>query len=250
MKKLISTAALVIFAGLAPTLLLAQTTDTNTVSNSNTNTVSNPDTNIVSNPGTNTVSNTDTNTVPNTDTNTVPNTIPNAVSNTDTNSNSNTVTNRPHGNNNGSFTRADARWLSQAAAGSLHEIAAGNLAQTNSANPDVQALGALLVADHTAAYEQAAALASTNGATLPVAETRAQLRQDQQLERLTGSQFDAAFLRAMIKGHIRDIQSYEKEAQRGKSADVRAYARGLLPVLMNHLVIALDLSDALGITTK
>jgi predicted outer membrane protein len=66
-----------------------------------------------------------------------------------------------------SSSRSDNRWLAQAAVDSLHEIEAGNLAQTNSSTVEVQAYGALLVQDHTAAYNQAVALAATNGIALP-----------------------------------------------------------------------------------
>jgi len=152
-------------------------------------------------------------------------------------------------NINGNFNRTDIRWLNQAAAGSLQEIALGNLAQTNSSDTNVQAFGALLVQDHTLAFEQAQQLGATNGLTLPTAVTRTQQRDTQRLSRLTGTSFDAAFLALMIRNHITDIQSYETEAQRGGSADVRAYARSQLPILMNHLVIALDLQDSLGLRT-
>jgi len=149
---------------------------------------------------------------------------------------------------NGAFNRSDIRWLNQAAAGSLQEITLGNLAQTNSSNTNVQAFGALLVQDHTLAFQQAQALGATNSVNVPTTITTAQQRNITRLSRLTGTNnFDAAFLNLMVRDHIADIQSYETEAQRGANADVRAYARAQLPILMNHLVIALDLQDALGL---
>jgi putative membrane protein len=144
--------------------------------------------------------------------------------------------------------RGDARFLQQAAASSLHEIALGNMAQTNSSNPDVQAFGAMLVADHTASYQEATNLASSLGVTIPTTETRTDLRDTQRLGRLSSTNFDAAFVGAMIRSHMSDIQTFENQAVRSGNADVRAYTRAQLPVLMDHLVTALELRETVGAT--
>jgi Predicted outer membrane protein len=115
---------------------------------------------------------------------------------------SNTISNvLNNGTNFNGSGRSDARFLQQAAASSLHEITLGNLAQTNSSNPDVQAFGAKLVEDHTAAYRAAADLASSLGVTVPTTETRVDQRDSQRLGRLSGSDFDAAFVGEMINSH-------------------------------------------------
>jgi len=154
-----------------------------------------------------------------------------------------------NGTNFNGSARNDARFLQQAAASSLHEIALGNLAQTNSTNPDVQAFGATLVADHTASYQAAADLATSLGVTVPTTESRADFRDTQRLGRLSGADFDAAFVGEMINNHVRDIQSHESQAIRSGNVDVRAYARTQLPVLMDHLVTALELRESVGATT-
>jgi putative membrane protein len=149
---------------------------------------------------------------------------------------------------NGSLIGFDNRWLSKAAAGSLQEITVGGLAETNSTNADVQAFGARLVEDHSAAYQMAQQLAETNGVTIPTQLNSLQQHKVQLLAGLTGSAFDAAFLRLMVRDHIQDIQLYETEAVRGRNADLRAYARAQLPILMDHLIIALELEESLGLT--
>jgi putative membrane protein len=123
------------------------------------------------------------------------------------------------------------------------------MAQTNSSNPDVQAFGAKLVEDHTAAYQAAADLASSLGVTVPTTESKVDRRTNQKLARLNESNFDAAFVGEMIRAHMRDIQAFENQAVRSNNADVRAYARTQLPVLMDHLVTALELRESVGPTT-
>lgn len=155
--------------------------------------------------------------------------------------------NNNNGNNSNGISRTESRFIQDAAAGNLHEIAAGNVAQTNSSSSGVQAFGATLVADHTAAYNALVSLTDTNGVTLPTTESRSDQRDTARLARLTGDAFDAAFLREMIADHILDIQKYEAEAVVGRNADVRAYAREQLPVLVGHLVTALQLQEDLGL---
>jgi len=168
--------------------------------------------------------------------------------NSNNGNNGNTAQGATNTSNNGSLTGFDNRWLSQAAAGSLQEITVGGLAETNSTNADVQAFGARLVQDHSAAYQMAQELADTNGVTIPTELSSLQQHKVQLLAGLTGSAFDAAFLRLMVRDHIQDIQLYETEAVRGRNADLRAYARAQLPILMDHLIIALELEESLGLT--
>ena len=162
-----------------------------------------------------------------------------------TNGTSRTPTVVTNSNPSGNLTRADAHFLAVAAIDSLHEIAIGFLAQTNSTNADVQAFGAKLVADHTDAYNAAVDLANSNNVTLPAKETRVQLAQDERLARLSGRQFDVAFDNIMISSHQQEISLFESEAIRAHDAGVRAYARSQLPVLMDHFVTALDIREEL-----
>lgn len=180
----------------------------------------------------------------------VPISVPNGTAGNTSGNISNTISNAlNNGTNFNGSARNDARFLQQAAASSLHEITLGNLAQTNSSNPDVQAFGATLVTDHTAAFQAAADLASSLGVTVPTSETRVDQRDSQRLARLSGSDFDAAFVGEVIRNHMVDIQNLENQALRSSNPDVRAYARTQLPVEMDHLVTALDLRETVGATT-
>jgi len=166
-----------------------------------------------------------------------------------TNSTTGTVTTiNGNGTTNNRSITFDRRFLAQAAQGSLQEVSLGQLAQTNSTNPLVQQFGTLLVEDHTAAYTQAVALAQSLGFNIATNVTRAQLRNLQRLTNVSGTSFDNTFINLMVRDHIQDIQTYETAAQRASDATVRAYARAQLPVLMNHLVMALEIRETLGLT--
>lgn len=142
---------------------------------------------------------------------------------------------------------ADARFLAQAAEADLHVIALGNLAQVNSFNSGVQAFGVTLVQDGTASFQQVVDIANANGIFIPSAQNVQDANDEVALSRLTGSQFDTAFLSEMVTLHTREILLFETEAQRGRNADVRAFAQAQLPVLATHLSTALMLEDSLGL---
>lgn len=176
------------------------------------------------------------------DTNTV-NQPTNTFENTNTfETNTNTVGN----NNNRNNGNHDARWLSQAAESDLRDIDEGNLAQTNSSDPDVQAYGLLLVSNHVASYQQIVDLAATNNASIPSNLNRGDQKTLDRLASRNGSAFDAAFLNQSIRDHLRDSHSYEIEALNGSNPDTRAFARTQLPVLADELATALQLRENFG----
>jgi putative membrane protein len=176
--------------------------------------------------------------------------VPNGTAGNTASNISNTINNAlNNGTNFNGSTRNDSRFLQQAAAFSLHQIDLGNLAQTNSTNPDVQAFGAKLVEDNTASFQSATDLANSLGVAVPTAESKVDRRTDQKLARLSGSNFDAAFVDEVIRDHTGEIQTFENQAIRSGNADVRAFARGELPVLMDDLVTALELRESVGTLT-
>jgi putative membrane protein len=235
----------------APAFLSAQTTGNTTGTTTTTTTTTGDNTIATSNTSSNNNNSANNN---NSSTNNNNNNNNGTSAGTVDNSNNNsagTGTATSHNSSNGgnNSNRGDNRFLSQAAAGSLHEITLGNLAETNSANADIQAFAARLVDDHTTAYNQAVELAAANGGTVPTTESRSQARANQKLTGLTGNQFDVAFINEMVRDHMKDIQTFESEATRGRDANTRAYARAQLPVLMDHLVTALEIGESLGITS-
>jgi putative membrane protein len=138
----------------------------------------------------------------------------------------------------------DGQFLRRAIADSQLEILLGQVAETNASTAGVQNFGAALVADHTAALAQAQALAASLGISAPNLAT-SQQRFVNSFGRLTPTQLDTRFINFAIQSQISDINFFENAALRSRNADVRTFARAQLPVLMQHLVMALELRDTL-----
>lgn len=146
--------------------------------------------------------------------------------------------------NNKQVRRYDRPFLVQAASVSLHEITLGELAQSNSTNPDVQQFGVILATDHAQAYEHATALLNSMGFDAPTNQMRRQIKMYYRLANLTGTDFDVAFVNEMIRDHVQSIRTFQAAAMRAANAETRAYARDQLPVLAQHHVMALQIWES------
>src|SRR5438874_1575899 len=65
-------------------------------------------------------------------------------------------------------------------------------------------------------------------------------------ERLKGPAFDHRFVQETVTGHTKATPEYQKEANNGQNADIKAYANQALPTLQKHLEQARDLQKSKG----
>jgi len=59
-------------------------------------------------------------------------------------------------------------------------------------------------------------------------------------QKKTGQDFDKAFAKQMVSDHKKVIDAFQKEADNGNNADLKAWANGKLPVLQGHLQMSED----------
>jgi putative membrane protein len=133
-------------------------------------------------------------------------------------------------------TKADA-FIQKAIEGNLAEIKVGQLAQQKGASEGVRHFGTVLEQDHSKANQQAMAAASSMGVTPPSEPSPKEQAVYQHLSSLSGSQFDKAFVKAMVKDHKKDIADFKKEAK-GTNSPASTYAQQALPTLQKHLQLA------------
>jgi len=133
-------------------------------------------------------------------------------------------------------TKADA-FMQKAIEGNLAEIKVGQLAQQKGASEGVRHFGSVLEQDHSTANSQAMTAASSMGVTPPAAPSSKEQAEYQHLASLSGSKFDKAFVKQMVKDHKKDIAEYKKESKMSNSP-ASSYAQQSLPVLHKHLQLA------------
>jgi putative membrane protein len=142
---------------------------------------------------------------------------------------------------------SDLDFINEAATGGMAEVKFGQLAMERAASPEVRKFGEKMVHDHTLANKQLASLIKQKGLAMPAKELSPKERDVyDRLSKLRGAAFDRAYIKDMVQDHKQDVALFESVANRGKDADVRAFAMKTLPTLREHLEQAEKLAGRSG----
>jgi putative membrane protein len=144
----------------------------------------------------------------------------------------------------------DQKFISKAAEGDLAEIELGKLAAEKASSDGVKQLGQRLAQDHSRANDELTQLAQQKGVALPTALDRKHTALRDRLAKLSGAEFDRAYLTEMNRDHREDIAEFEREAQKGGDPDVKSWAAKTLPTLREHLELVQKLRAQAGSGTK
>jgi len=129
-------------------------------------------------------------------------------------------------------------FLTEAAQGSVAEVTLGKMAAEKGENAAVKDFGNRMVRDHSKAIEEAKVLATTAGVPLPTEMSEEAKALQQRLNNLAGAEFDRAYMDEMVNDHKKDIAAFEKQAEDGQNAQVKEWAKKMLPTLKEHLSLA------------
>ena len=147
---------------------------------------------------------------------------------------SNAVPSRANAPDGGSAT-SDQTFLKGAVEGGLAEVELGQLAVEKSSNEDVKRFAQRMVEDHGKANEDLKQLASQKGVSLPSEPSAKQKAKKERLSKLSGDEFDRAYMSDMLKDHRTDIAAFEQESDSGMDSDIKKFASQALPILREHL---------------
>jgi putative membrane protein len=133
------------------------------------------------------------------------------------------------------ISTADQGFILAAAQGGMTEVELGQLAATNGIRDDVKEFGQMMVKDHTAINDDLKALAAQKGVTLPDSLDAKHQAMVDKLTALTGSEFDNAYITAMIKGHKKDAKAFKAESAATQDADIKSFLDKSIPIVEAHL---------------
>jgi len=142
---------------------------------------------------------------------------------------------------------ADMPFLREAASSNMMEIRLGQLAQTKASNQAVKQFGQRMTVDHTNLENQVTSAVSAGGQTINPAMDSRHAQQVSRLEALSGEEFDRAYMSLMIKGHQRDLKNFQTQSQSARSNQVRTLATNSVPVLQQHLSLAVQVGSQVGV---
>ncbi|HEY3973111.1 MAG TPA: DUF4142 domain-containing protein [Candidatus Sulfotelmatobacter sp.] len=133
---------------------------------------------------------------------------------------------------------ADQKFVKEAAQGGLAEVELGQLAVQKASSDAVKNFGQRMVDDHSKANDKLKELASEKGINLPKSPSVMQKATKERLSKLSGDQFDKAYMSDMLKDHKKDVAAFRTESSTGQDSDVKNFATQTLPTLREHLKAA------------
>jgi len=133
---------------------------------------------------------------------------------------------------------ADKDFAQKAAVGGMAEVQFGKLAQQKASNDQVKQFGSHMVEDHSKANDELKQIASAKGLALPSDLDAAHKSKLAKMEKLSGADFDRAYMDEMVADHKKDVAEFRKQSTSGKDNDLKAFAGKTLPTLEDHLKMA------------
>jgi len=105
----------------------------------------------------------------------------------------------------------------------------------------VKQFGQKMVDDHTKANDQLKEVANKDKLELPDSLDSKDQSRVNKLSKLSGPQFDKAYINDQLKDHEHDVSEFQKEAQNGTDPNVKQFAASTLPILQEHLNMVKEL---------
>lgn len=130
---------------------------------------------------------------------------------------------------------SDSTFAREAAEGGIAEIKFGQLAEEKGSSQEVKDFGKRMVTDHTKASDQLKADAAKEKFTLPTDMSKRDQMTYDRLSKLSGSAFDRAYARDMVRDHRADVAQFLSESRHGKQDRTKDFALQTLPTLREHL---------------
>jgi putative membrane protein len=79
------------------------------------------------------------------------------------------------------------------------------------------------------------------GALLPTTVSHHETSTVEHLQKLSGADFDKAYVSDMLRDHKKDVKEFEKASQDLSDPDLKAFAAKTLPTLQEHLSMVQNL---------
>lgn len=133
---------------------------------------------------------------------------------------------------------ADRYFATQAQQGSMAEVEMGRLALNKTSSERVKVFAQKMINEHSKVMDNLKEVAVRVRFKLPDYLATADSEEKAKLEKLSGKEFDFAYMNDMVRAHQEDVAKFDKEADSGQSPDLKHFARNNLALLKQQLVEA------------
>jgi len=142
----------------------------------------------------------------------------------------------------------DKKFAKEAALGGLAEVELGKVAQQKASSDAVKQFAQKMIDDHTKANGELKQVASKEGLDIPDALDKKHQARIDRMGKLSGADFDKAYIKDQLKDHKDDVKKFQDEAKNGTLPGVKEFATKTLPTLEQHLQMVKDLQKSGGTT--
>jgi putative membrane protein len=130
---------------------------------------------------------------------------------------------------------ADTAFANKAAVGGMAEVALAKLALSKTSSSKIKDFANMMITDHGKANMELDSIAKTKTVTLPATVDAEHQAKMDSLSKLSGADFNKAYVATMIEGHQKTLALMQTEASSGKDADFKAFAAKTAPTVQMHL---------------
>jgi len=134
----------------------------------------------------------------------------------------------------------DQDFATKAAATNLAEIRAHEGALNKATSADVKKHAQMMLTDHKKMDADMKTLASSKGLTLPAEPRADKVQMQDEMNKLSGKEWDMAYLDAQVQDHKEAIAMFEDGEKSVQDADLKALITATLPKLRSHLKMVED----------
>ena len=133
-------------------------------------------------------------------------------------------------------TIGDQAFVSKALEGADAEVQLGQLAEQKSQSADVKQFAQKMVADHAQMDDKwFKPVAKQLGVSEPKGPSKKDKKQIAKLESLSGTDFDTAYIQAMVNDHKEDLKDFQTEANIAQDPNVKMVAQQGSTIISQHL---------------
>jgi putative membrane protein len=129
----------------------------------------------------------------------------------------------------------DKEFVQDALQGGMAEVQLGQLAAQKGSTADVRQFGQRMVQDHSQLNNLMKQVAAKLEMHSPKGPSKKEKKLYDKLSGLSGTQFDDAYVKAMVKDHTDDLETFRREANESQNPAVKQAAEQGAQVIQQHL---------------
>ncbi len=130
------------------------------------------------------------------------------------------------------------------------QVQIGQMAQQKSTSDDVKQFGAKMADIHSQLTDQLKPIAKELGVSQPKGPSKKDKEEIARMQTLSGPDFDAAVIKALMKYQQTDLKGFKDEAQTAQDQNVQQVAKMDEPVLSQHLDLLEKIAQAHNVTVE